>query len=86
MRADAAAQIHLTGEENINLQFSGSDVYSTNALLLPVKIMLCSKLHCLKVLVPPPRRAQPPRERARGRRCRTGSSGILFLAFHGNEF
>ena len=30
------------------LKLSGCEVYYTNSLILPVKIMLCSKLHCQK--------------------------------------
>jgi hypothetical protein len=44
-----------TGAENLiekcfNLKLSGNEVYYTNSLILVVKIMLCSKLHCQKVL------------------------------------
>ena len=37
-------------KESFNLELSGNEVYYTNALLLLIKIMLCSKLHCPKVL------------------------------------
>jgi hypothetical protein len=33
-----------------NSQFSGNEVYCTNSLLLLIKIMLCSKLHCQRDL------------------------------------
>ena len=46
-------------EKGFNLKLSGNEVDYTNALLLPIRIMLCSKLHCQKVFrffsyTPPP--------------------------------
>ena len=35
-------------EERIRLVFCGNDVYCTNSLILLVKNMMCSKLHCQK--------------------------------------
>ena len=37
-------------ERSFNFKLSGNEVYCTNASLLLIKIMLCSKLHCQKVL------------------------------------
>ena len=36
--------------KSFNLKPSGNEVYRTNTLLLRIKFMLCSKLHCQKVL------------------------------------
>ena len=37
-------------DKSFNPKLSGNEVYRTNALLLLIKIMLCSKLHCQKGL------------------------------------
>ena len=37
-------------EKSFNLKLSGNEFYSTNALLLIIKIMLCRKLRCQKSL------------------------------------
>ena len=37
-------------KKSFNSKLSGNEVYFTNALLSLMKIMLCSKLHCHKVL------------------------------------
>ena len=42
-------EVILSGK-SFNLKLSGNEVYCTNALLLLKKIMLCSELHCQKVL------------------------------------
>ena len=40
----------ISKEKSLNLRRSGNEVYCTNAVLLLMKIMLCSKLRCQKVL------------------------------------
>ena len=37
-------------EKSFDLKHSGTEVYWTTNLLLLIKIMLCSKFHCQKVL------------------------------------
>ena len=37
-------------EKSFNRKLFGNEVYCTNALLLLITIMLCSKLHCRKVV------------------------------------
>ena len=36
--------------KSFNPKLSGNEGYCTNALLFLVKIMLCGKLHCLKIV------------------------------------
>ena len=43
------ARIYMKRESNQN--FLGNEVYYTNCLILLVKSMLCSKLHCQKALI-----------------------------------
>ena len=38
-------------EKSFNLKLSGNEVYYTNNFISLVKNMLCSKLHCQKVLI-----------------------------------
>jgi hypothetical protein len=45
--AGVLKQSYLRRELNYNL--SGKEVYYTNSLILPLKNMLCSKLHCPKL-------------------------------------
>jgi len=37
-------------EKSFRFQLSGDEVYYTNVLLLPIKIVLCGNLHCHQVL------------------------------------
>jgi len=36
-------------EKNFHAKFSGNEIYRTNALLLPIKTMMYSELHCRNV-------------------------------------
>ena len=42
-----AMPVNFIGKES-QIKFSGIEVYCTNALILLMGIMLCSKLHCQK--------------------------------------
>ena len=43
-------QVQILLEKSFNLNISGNEVHCTIALLLPMKIMLCSKIYYQKVV------------------------------------
>ena len=45
----SSPKVYILWEKSFNLKLSGDEFYSTNALLLIKKIMLCSRLYCQKV-------------------------------------
>jgi hypothetical protein len=47
----AAVLVVILCEKAFKLKLSGNEVDYTNSLILLVKNMLCSKLHCQKVLI-----------------------------------